>query len=608
MDTERYQKLLAKHAPGRVANPRQIGLSFDEKQFVVWFPYDVDIIHDLKYHLPLRIWSKENHCWQVAAGTANLPHLIELAEKWNFMFRRNAYEVAEQMLESIAVLSEGSAALDAEVNVPGWNPKYPLHTFQKAGVVYASRAQRCIIGDEMGLGKTPQALATLEKLDAYPAVVVCMSSVKYQWQDEVQKFLPGRTVEVISSKEIPTYSADIEIINYDILKLPREWYDDKLRKPPAVRYNVDYFQHLRGRQNQAIVFDEIHLAKSHKSQRGEACLELARDVPIKLGLTGTAIENRPAELLQPLKILGRLEDMGGFWYFVNAWCNAEQTGYGLNIKGSKNLKTLNERLRACCYIRRDKRDVMTEIPRMQPVKIRVPITNGAAYDRAESHFLSYLAEYEDDDGRDLVQQFAQMEKLRQLAARGKLKAIEEWIRTFVHMDQKLIVFAHHREIQDVLWEISKKALTDYGNEIGKNLRPTFLFAGDNQVQQKNKNFFQADPDCRIIVCSLAVGGTAHNLSSATNLLFCELPWTPSGVDQAIARAYGRLDNIHGVDAYFAIGHKTIDEEQWAIIEEKREVTSQVIRGKDNEQSVVRASQEELIARFIRKAQEVRKAA
>jgi len=92
-----------------------------------------------------------------------------------------------------------------------------LRPFQRAGVSYVLSARRTFLADEQGLGKTVQALAALEADDAYPAIVVCPASLKLNWEREASIWLPERSVAVVAGTGGAIPSADITIINYDIV-------------------------------------------------------------------------------------------------------------------------------------------------------------------------------------------------------------------------------------------------------------------------------------------------------------------------------------------------------------------------------------------------------
>ena len=96
-----------------------------------------------------------------------------------------------------------------------------LRPFQRAGVAYALKARRTFLADEQGLGKTVQALAALEADGAYPAVVVCPACLKLNWQRETERWLPERSLTVVSGTGATPKLADITILNYDIVHAHR---------------------------------------------------------------------------------------------------------------------------------------------------------------------------------------------------------------------------------------------------------------------------------------------------------------------------------------------------------------------------------------------------
>ena len=126
-----------------------------------------------------------------------------------------------------------------------------LAPFQWAGVRYALRARRAFLADEQGLGKTVEALAALEADDAFPAVVVCPASLKLNWERETAKWLPHRSVAVIEGRMAVPPTAEITILNYEIVAAHRE-----------------ALGRLRPR---ALVVDESHCARTRRPSARRPC-------------------------------------------------------------------------------------------------------------------------------------------------------------------------------------------------------------------------------------------------------------------------------------------------------------------------------------------------
>ena len=76
-----------------------------------------------------------------------------------------------------------------------------------------------ILADDMGLGKTLQALTLLQKAKEedgpMPTLVICPTSVVFNWEAEIQKFAPELTCLKLSGIERKQLFK--EAANYDIV-------------------------------------------------------------------------------------------------------------------------------------------------------------------------------------------------------------------------------------------------------------------------------------------------------------------------------------------------------------------------------------------------------
>jgi SNF2 family DNA or RNA helicase len=104
--------------------------------------------------------------------------------------------------------------------------KAKLYPYQKEGILFAAKAGRCLIADDMGLGKTIQALTTSEifasEFDAESALIICPTSLKYQWKTEIEKFT-NRAAIVIEGpphKRADQYKAEdfYKIASYNVVR------------------------------------------------------------------------------------------------------------------------------------------------------------------------------------------------------------------------------------------------------------------------------------------------------------------------------------------------------------------------------------------------------
>jgi SNF2 family DNA or RNA helicase len=427
--------------------------------------------------------------------------------------------------------------------------------YQKAGVAYAGSVGRCLIADQMGLGKTVEAIASLEYRDAFPAIIVCPASLKENWKREINKWLPHRSVNILSGKG-NIANVDVNIVNYDIIG----------------RF-VEPIMHLKP---MGLVLDESHYVKTSKTKRTEAVRDIAKKVPQSgtvLLLSGTPVTNRPEELVSQLEILGMLSRFGGKWAFLKRYTNAYHNGFGWDTKGASNLNELNMKLRQNCYIRRTKDEVLKELPAKTRNVVHVePSGKGyAEYRKAEGDLLAFLAE-NGYRASDTAEHLRRTTVLKRLAADAKMESVIEWIDSFLEScDRKLVVFAHNVAIVDYL-------AGKYGN---------LRVSGQDSMEDRQHavDSFQKDPKARVIVLNLQAGGVGLTLTAGSDVCFVQQGWTPGEHDQAEDRCH-RIGQQNSVQAWYLIGVNTIDEDIYDLIDAKRAVVDAVTEGDEVQQASV----------------------
>jgi SWI/SNF-related matrix-associated actin-dependent regulator 1 of chromatin subfamily A len=462
-------------------------------------------------------------------------------------------EVREEHARA-AGLVELSAATDAPLQVAGLGGE--LKPFQRAGVSYLLSQRRAFLADEQGLGKTIEALAALEADGAYPAVVVCPASLKLNWIRELEHWLPGRSARALVGTGVgasPPVGADVTVVNYDIL---------------AARMDE-----LRALEPRALVIDESHYCKNAAAKRTQAVQRLAAAIPregLVMALTGTPVMNRPPELIAQLRILGRLGDFGSGAQF------------GRRFRGTDAHLRLHWHLRARCFVRRLKADVLPQLPAKTRAVVPVELDNEAEYRLAERDVVAWL-QSQPLDLRELdakvaaalrAERLVRLNALKLLAARGKLHGALAWIHDFLSSGERLVVFAYHREIQRAVLARFPDALHILG-------------ADSHVARDASLRAFQA-PDAehnQLIVCSLEVAGQGITLTRSSNVAFLELDWTPAKHDQAEDRCH-RIGQQDAVNASYLLAADTIDETIATLLERKRAVIGAVTDGREEDEENV----------------------
>lgn len=543
---------------------------------VLTFPYDPELTQKAKDLGGRAVYKEKKFIrWQIEftpeAESLMLDHkddpAYEIAESVYF-----AFETAREIKAKNYELSISDSA-DIKVNA-FLDPV--LKGYQKAGVEYiCNNSSGVLLADEMGLGKTLQALASIERMSYYPALILCPAVVKYNWLRECEKWLPHRRAALVESYKDDvkgTGPAEIYIINYDILQKYWGLLDSGIWK--------------------VLICDESHFLKNHKADRTIRVQKLAEGIPHKILMTGTPVLNRPKELLSQLMILGKLDSIGGFWHFVETYCQKKETKFGMDINGAANLEDLNKRMRESCYVRREKKEVLKELPPKNRIPQWIKIDNGPEYEKAESDVIEYLkenarveaefiesikdrpeteqasliADYRESVARRAARAEAivKINVLKQIVARGKLKAAQAWIKNyFEESDSKLVIFAWHTEIIETLCkEFECESIT-----------------GDTSPEDRDRIVydFQNKKDCKTLVCNIQAGGVGITLTAANTSLFLELGWNPGTMDQAEDRIH-RIGQMDSATIFYMLGEGTIDRANWEMIEHKRRVVGDASDG------------------------------
>lgn len=458
------------------------------------------------------------------------------------------------------------------------------YEFQREGIAYAVEHKRCIMGDEQGLGKTVEAIGVLTVTKALPALVICPASLKVNWQRELRKF-GGLTGIILNDDNIRTWQrffelkradgnmcADVAIVNYESLK---KFFVEKIRREGRFTLkSVDFDS--RKDLFRTVIIDESHKCKNVQTQQSKFVQGIAAGKEYILELTGTPVVNNNEDLIQQLRIMNRLDDFGGYAKFMARYCA------GLNK--SSHVKELNYYLRKYCFFRRQKKDVLTQLPAKTRSYLITEIDNKKEYRDAERDVIKYLRDYKQADD-DKVQRairgaiMVKMNILKQISAKGKVDGAKDIIHNIIDGGQKLIVFCFLKEVVQALKAEFRDAVT---------------VTGDDNTQQKQYavDKFQNDEKCKLIILNYRSGGTGLTLTAASNVLFVEFPWTAADCVQAEDRAH-RNGQKNAVNCVYLLGQDTIDEYMYNLIQTKKGIADGVT-GTEDDTEERKVSQQDLI--------------
>lgn len=404
--------------------------------------------------------------------------------------------------------------------------KATLYPYQKEGIRFAARAGRCLIADEMGLGKTIQALAAAEFFRQEHAVssvlIVCPTSLKYQWKSEIEKFTGG-SVKVIEGnwlkrrEQYASDQADYKIISYNVAQADAAEINKMV---PGL-----------------VILDEAQRIKNWQTKTAQAIKKLESTYTIVL--TGTPIENKLEELYSIIQFIDPFR-LGPLYRFLSEHQIVDDHG---KVTGYKDLNQIQELL-SDIVIRRTKKSVMAQLP-----------------DRTDEHRFVALTQEQSiihDEYADMVarlvskwKQFGfldEKDRLRLMLALNCMRMVAD--STFI-LDQETRFDTKITELMSILddvfesneekvvvfsqWERMTRLVR--GELEDRQVGHAYLHGGVPSHKRKPLlDDFRDDPHCRVFL-STDAGGVGLNLQSASLVINLDIPWNPAVLEQRIGRIH-----------------------------------------------------------------------
>lgn len=444
-----------------------------------------------------------------------------------------------------------------------------LYPYQVSGVEFLADTTRYhkLLGDDMGLGKTVQVIKAMDKLEAKSAVIICPATVAIHWARKINEWSDTQhSVYVIKdgSSEIPPW-ASVVVSSYGL----------------AIKPKIARQLSARGEQTpyDVAVFDEAHYLKSATAQRTRFFFgrrSFLHHANHKWFLTGTPILNRPIEIFPILSSMAPdvIEPFTSQRAYAEYFCNGHVVrdcmrcgktwprnavkcpeceyrhafSRGFTDKGHSHCDELSERLKPF-MLRRSKEDVLPELPDKVEtlVELDIPAVELTATEDSE-----YIA------------------TVRRELGMIKVPKVAAYIRTLLETIDKVVVFAHHREVLETL----HKLLSEYS--------PVILYGGLNQtVKQRAIDDFVNNPDVRVTLNQIIAGGTGvDGLQGVCNhCVYAELDWSPGVMDQSTDRLR-RIGQKDTVFVHYLAVPGSLDMQMKAVLQKKRDIISKIIKSEE----------------------------
>ncbi len=439
-----------------------------------------------------------------------------------------------------------------------------LRPYQKAGYNWLNFLKKYSFGgclaDDMGLGKTLQTLALLlhekNQGNKTPSLIVCPTSVVFNWETEVQKFTPDLNVLLHTG------------LNRDRRTHRFNDYDIILTSYGIMRRDIAFLKDFRFHY---VILDESQKIKNPLSQTAKASRLLTGSH--RLVLTGTPVENNTIELWSQFAFLNP-GLLGSLNYFRREFTSPIE---------KKNDPEISAMLRNLIYpfiLRRTKESVARELPPKveQTFYCAMNPEQAVLYDHWKNYYRALILDKIDTEGMDKARMnvLEGLVKLRQIACHphlvdknvdedsGKFEFLKEIVEEIVSENHKILLFSQFVKMLRILRPHLKDNNIEYAYLDGHTI--------DRKAQVDR---FQNDDNVKLFLISLKAGGLGLNLTAADYVIHYDPWWNPAVEVQATDRAH-RIGQYKKVFVYRLITKNSVEEKMLELQARKRKLVSDLI--------------------------------
>jgi non-specific serine/threonine protein kinase len=516
--------------------------------------------------LPEEWLKKYSLLFRVGEGKANSLklsryHLSVVDELYE---TRDEEELVVQLEEKYEKLRQFNKIKEIE---PPYNLKMILRPYQVAGYQWLNYLTDInwggILADDMGLGKTVQALSFLEYFrnehGRLKALVVCPTTLIYNWENEIKKFTPKLTYRIHHGgqrtriKEELT-DHDITITTYGTLRS-----DIKL----LMSIEFDY-----------VILDESQAIKNPSSKVTRAAGLL--NAKHRLCMSGTPLQNNTFDIFAQMNFLnpGMLGTMEFF---------RQEFAVPIDKFGEQDRKEHLKKILYPFILRRTKEQVAKDLPEKLEMILWCEME-----DNQRKIYDAYRNDFRDKILGTIQEQGIQKSQLTILQGLMKLRQICD-SPAILNEDEK---FENHSiKLDELAREITENISNHKALVFSQFLGMLALikakldelgvkyeyFDGSTSAPDREKAIqsFQNDDTVRVFLISLKAGGVGLNLTAADYVYIVDPWWNPAVEQQAIDRTH-RIGQTKNIFAYRMICKDTIEDKIIQLQEKKRALAKDLI--------------------------------
>lgn len=410
---------------------------------------------------------------------------------------------------------------------------------------------------------TVQATVAALETGAKKILIVCPSSVKINWQREINYFQEFDTA-IINGKKWE--DAKFTIINYDILKNFHTVKTDKNKDD----YDFIENQHLLNSKFDLCIIDEAHNLKNKDSIRGAIMSDICNNIDRVWLLSGTPVANRPMDYYNLLKLI-KHPITNNWKFYATRYCDGKQINTRLKngrtkkvwlTNGASNLDELNLKTKNV-FLRR-----LTEEFTDMPDKTVIPVINElSTIQRREYERLwdDYLLEREKiGKNVDLQKDLVELGLLRKYIAMQTIPYTIDIANEILSEGKKVVIFTCFTdELLELANYFGNKCVVHYGQ------------MSEKEKQLSVDEFQNREDGPMVFIGNIKSAGVGITLTRAHYLIFNSFNWVPGDVEQSEFRCF-RIGQKNNVKIYYNLFSDTIITQMWYVLKYKQNIIDQII--------------------------------
>jgi SNF2 family DNA or RNA helicase len=490
--------------------------------------------------------------------------------------------------------------------------KGTLKPYQVEAVEKMVKDKQILVAYEMGLGKTPMTIAAIEKLRPGLTLVLCLASLKYQWQKEITKFSDSSAI-VIDGTPAQRHKQYQEITSHEYVIMNYEQV-------------VNDWDIIKNLSIDAMVCDEATAIKGFRAKRAKRVKDLSKKVPIRFALTGTPIENgRPEEVFSIMQFVNP-DALGRFDIFDKTFIVRNHFG---GVQRYRNLPLLHSTIQKTSvrksqkdedvkpflpdavyrepliisldskakkvyeYIARDLLELLVQAKDLFGTNFSLAAHYGQAFDANDPanelrgqimsrisalrilcsnpySLLTSAAKFEQQQGHGSAYVHSLGDLLEGLNKNNKLDATIGYLREHLDIAEtyKAVVFSSYLDSVDKIVD----SLAEYGIEAVK-------YTGEMNAKEKEaaKEKFQTNLATRVLVSSDA-GGYGVDLPQANLLVNYDQPWSSGLAVQRNGRINRTSSEWTTITIQDILVKDSIEQRQYEMLKQKGNVAGAILDG------------------------------